>query len=195
MIRRREFISLLGGAAAAWPLAAHGQQTMPVIGYLSSGSANSDDARISGFRRGLSEAGYVEGRSVVVEYRWAENQLDRLHELATEFVRRQASVIVAISGNATAHAAKAATTTIPIVFLSGSDPVKSGLIASLNRPGGNLPGVSGLGPGMETKRLGLLHELVPQAAVIAALVNPDGPSPTRSPKTWRQPVAPSGGKS
>src|SRR5262245_49794298 len=176
MIRRREFISLLGGAAAAWPLAAHGQQTMPVIGYLSSGSANSDDARISGFRRGLSEAGYVEGRNVAIEYRWAENQLDRLHELATEFVRRQASVIVAISGNATAHAAKAATTTIPIVFLSGSDPVKSGLIASLNRPGGNLTGVSVLGPEMETKRLGLLHELVPQTAVIAALVNPDGPS-------------------
>src|SRR5262245_36108010 len=176
MMRRREFITLLGGAAA-WPRVARAQHpAMPVVGYLSSGSASSDNARMSGFRQGLSEAGYIEGRNVIVEYRWAENQLDRLHELAAEVVRHQATVIVAISGNATAHAAKTATTTIPIVFLSGSDPVKAGLMASLSRPGGNLTGVSVLGPEMEPKRLGLLHELVPRAVVIAALVNPDGPS-------------------
>jgi putative tryptophan/tyrosine transport system substrate-binding protein len=176
-MRRREFITLIGGAAAVWPMAASAQQAaMPVVGYLSSGSAKSDNIRISGFRQGLAEEGYVEGRNVIIEYRWADNQFDRLHNLANELVRHQARAIVAISGNATAHAAKTATTTIPIVFLSGTDPVKSGLVASLGRPGGNLTGVSVLGPEMEPKRLGLLHELVPQATVIAALVNPEGPS-------------------
>jgi putative tryptophan/tyrosine transport system substrate-binding protein len=175
-MRRREFIGL-AGAAVTMPFAARAQQAaMPVVGYLSSGSENSDNVRLLSFRQALAEAGYVEGRNVMIEYRWAENQFDRLHDLATEFVRRRATVIVAISGNATAHAAKAATTTIPIVFLSGTDPVKSGLVASLSHPRGNLTGVSVLGPEMDPKRLELLHELVPKSAVVAVLVNPDGPS-------------------
>jgi putative ABC transport system substrate-binding protein len=170
MIRRREFITLLGGAAA-WPLAAHAQQAaIPVIGVLANGSDGSKNFNVA-FFQSLKEAGFVEGQSVAVEYRWAESQLDRLPALAADLVRRRVAVIVA-SGAASARAAKAATTTIPIVFATGADPVALGLVASLNRPGANLTGSASLWTELVQKRLQLLRELLPNAARFGVLVDP-----------------------
>jgi len=174
-MKRREFITLLGGAAVSWPLAARAQQAaIPAIGYLNLGSPESDTPRLTGLRRGLNETGYVEGRNVVIEYRWAGNQTDRLPALAADLVRLRVAVIVA-AGPLPALAAKAATTSIPIVFNVGADPVQLGLVPSLNRPGGNLTGFNAYTGEFGAKGLALLHELVPSAATIGFLENPNNP--------------------
>ena len=176
-IGRREFLATLGGAVAAWPIAARAEQpAMPVIGFLSSGGGHSDDIRrLTPFRQGLNETGYTESRNVTIEYRGAENRIDRLPELASDLARRQVSVIAAAGSPASALAAKSVTRTIPIVFTNAADPVQIGLVASLNRPGGNVTGVTELGAELGAKRLGLLRELVPSATSIAVLVNPTRP--------------------
>ena len=172
-MRRREFITLVGGTAA-WPLVTEAaqQSPMPVVGFLGIGSAESTTAEVNGFRQGLSEAGYTDGRNVTVEYRWSEGQNSRVSQLAADLIRDQVSVI-AVTGNAVALAAKTATATIPIVFQVGNDPVAAGLVASLARPGGNLTGVTTLSAEIVAKRLELLHELIPTISGIALLINPN----------------------
>jgi putative tryptophan/tyrosine transport system substrate-binding protein len=190
-MKRREFIGLLSGAAAAssvsWPLTARAQQSIPVVGVLHPTSPDRTVARTSAFRKGLSEAGYVEGRNVAIENRWAEGRNDLLPAMAVELVRRPVKVLFA-TGIPAVQAAKAATATIPIVFQGGFDPVALGIVASLNRPGGNITGVSSLSIELGPKRLELLHELVPKATVIGLLVNPDNPTSEAQLKSLQAPA-------
>jgi putative ABC transport system substrate-binding protein len=174
-MRRREFITLLSGAAASLPFAARAQQAMPVIGFLHGASPSYLGQFVDALRKGLNEAGYVEGQNLAIEYRWAEGHYDRLAALTADLVDRQVAVILAMGGTDPARAAKAATSTIPIVFVSAADPVRTGLVASLNRPGGNVTGVSLIAAALDEKKMGLLHELAPKAAVIAGLINPNYP--------------------
>ena len=171
-MRRRKLIAMLGGAAATWPLAARAQHPMPVIGFLDNRSSDGMASRLAAFHKGLKEVGLVEGENVTIVYRWAEDRLDRLPEMASELAR-QATVIVTTGGPPAAFAAKAATTTVPIVFLVGEDPTRLGLVTSIARPSGNLTGINMLANELEAKRLQLLHQLVPQAQRVAVLVNPN----------------------
>jgi putative ABC transport system substrate-binding protein len=174
-MKRRDFITLLGGAAMGWPLAARAQRALPLVGYLHSATPGPFVTLTAAFLRGLSDMGYVEGQNVTIEYRWAEGQVDRLPGLAADLVRNQVAVLVAVGGELSALAAKAATSSIPIVFSVGGDPIKSGLVASFNHPGGNMTGLSYLTESLEAKRIGLLRELVPGAQAIAVMVDPNIP--------------------
>src|SRR5262245_61342722 len=188
-VGRRRFITLLGGAAVAWPLAARGQQTaMPVIGYLDPRSPDAISERLRAFRQGLKDTGYVVGDNVAIEYRWAENQLDRLPMLAADLVHRQVAVITP-AGIPSIFAARAATSTIPIVFLTGEDPVRVGLVLNLARPGGNATGIAFLTTELATKRLELLRELLPKAARVAILVNPASADQTEATLREVEPAA------
>jgi putative ABC transport system substrate-binding protein len=175
-MRRRDFITLFGGAAAAWPLAARAQRAMPVVGYLNPFGRNDRTNLVDAFRRGLGETGYAEGRNVAIEYRFAENQPDRLPALAADLVGRKPAVIAATGGPNAVLAARERTITIPIVFTLGDDPVQRGFVASLNRPGANITGVAFFNAVLTAKRLGLLHDVVPSATVIALLLNPKNPT-------------------
>jgi putative ABC transport system substrate-binding protein len=176
-IARRKFIAALGGATVAWPLAARAQQpAMPVIGFLNSASPQPWENYVAGFRAGLKEIGYIDGQNVAIEFRWAEGRYDRLPELAADLTRHKVAVLVATGGTPSMMAAKAATATIPIVFTTGSDPVRLGFVTSLNRPGGNITGVNLFAASMEGKRLGLLRALLPGVRLIAVLLNPNEPN-------------------
>jgi putative tryptophan/tyrosine transport system substrate-binding protein len=187
---RRTFITLISGAAAAWPMAVRAQQSaMPVIGFMNNGTAKGGEDLQAAFRQGVSEAGYTEGQNVTIEYHWGDGYDDRLPALASDLVRRQVSVIAA-TGTPTAIAAKSATATIPIVFETAGDPIKLGLVASLNRPGGNITGVTQLSSELVSKRLGLLHDLIPTATMIGFLVNPSDPrSETQTQETQQAALA------
>jgi ABC-type uncharacterized transport system substrate-binding protein len=175
-VKRREFITLLGGAAVAWPLAAQAQQqAVPVVGFLHPSSPEPFGHIVNGFRRGLNDTGFVEGQNVAIEYRWARGEYDRLPALAAELVQRRVRVILAGGGEVGALAVKAATSTIPVLIITSSDPVKSGLIASFNRPGGNITGLMTATSILEAKKFGLLCEMVPNARVVAMIINPDYP--------------------
>jgi len=190
-VRRRDFITLLGSAAAAWPLVARAQQpVMPVIGFLHPASPDTYTDRLRAFRQGLKEAGFVEGENVAIEYRWAENQFDRLPALATELVRRPVAVIVTTGGPVPALAAKSASPTVPIIFAVPEDPVRLGLVASLARPGGNATGINFFSDELTAKRLELLRELVPAATRVAVLVNPaTRQQPPPCCQTWKRLLA------
>src|SRR5262249_51004427 len=175
-LRRREFITLLGGAAAAWPLAARAQQPMPVIGFLNSGSASGREGLVAAFNKSLSETGYVGDRNAVIEYRWAEGEYDRLPALADDLIRRRVAVIAATGGMVAPLSAKARTTTIPIIGIFDADPIAAGLVDSLNRPGRNLTGVSLIASVIEAKQLELLRELASSAGVVALVINPSNPN-------------------
>jgi putative ABC transport system substrate-binding protein len=173
-MRRRDFITGIGGSAAAWPLVTRAQSPVaPVIGFLSGRAPGEAAGVVTAFRNGLNETGFAEGRNVTIEYRWAERRYDRLPKFVTDLIRRQVEVIVATGGDASPLAAKAATSTIPIIFITGRDPVELGLVPRINRPGGNMTGVTLFALELEGKRLGLLHELVPQASLIAVVINPN----------------------
>jgi putative ABC transport system substrate-binding protein len=174
-MKRREFITLLGGAAAAWPLAARAQQVSPAVGFLHPSSPEAFPHIVEGFRRGLGDTGFVEGQNVTIEYRWARGEYDQLPRLAVDLVQRGVRVILAGGGEVGAFAAKAATSTVPILILASSDPVKSGLVASFNRPGGNVTGLMTATSELEAKKFGLLCEMVPNARIIAILINPNYP--------------------
>jgi ABC-type uncharacterized transport system substrate-binding protein len=189
-MRRRDFVTMLGGAAVAWPLAARGQQpVVPVIGFLDSRSPNALVDRLRGFRLGLKDHGYVEGDNVTIVYRWAENSFERLPELAAELAGRRVAVIAASGPPVVAAAAKAVTATIPIVFIAAQDPVRLGLVASLAHPGGNLTGINFLGGELVAKQLDVLHELVPRAARVAVFVNPANPATAESTLREAEPTA------
>lgn len=175
-MKRRDFLALAGGAAAAWPLAARPQQPIPVIGWLSGVSPGGSVSNLAVFREALGEAGYVENRNIRIEYRWADGQYNRLPAMAADLVAQRVAVIATAGGEASALAAKAVTSSIPIVMIAGGDPVQEGLVAALNQPGGNITGVTLFAQQMESKRLGLLHEVVPKAKTFAALFNPTNPA-------------------